>query len=457
MEFHFLSDHDFADVDTFLPVDAWCKRGGELETSASSKETDVVTNADTFRSTIGFLSLLLFLGLAHAAEPEADLDPKAREVLQGMSDAITGADTLRLSALVKVKVHAGGEVREQDTKGDLLLKRPNRLLLEVRGGKIPFTIASDGKKVFTLVPPLGAYTSKEAANDLDGIFQGVERNLVMQQLPFFGFLLTDSPYGFFVNDSSAVEYAGVAEVEGATCHRVRVVQEAARMDVYVESSGKSVVQRIVPDTSKLEASLQRRMPGVKVEMSIDFQDWASGEEIADEAFAYVPPDWAIEKESFMAPQRQDAAMELLGKEAPNLQVSLLDGTRFDLHERKGKNIVIIDFWASWCQPCLMALPILSDIAKEYENKGVVLVAVNVDGTPAEGIQAFMESRGFSFNAAPDQGGMNSGRYRVGPIPQTVIVGKDGIVQDVSLGLPPNLREEVSGKLDKLLSGQSLIN
>ena len=411
--------------------------------------------SDLFSGKTGLLALLFFLSSVCAAEPQATLDPQANEILKRVSDVVEQADTLHLSALVKVTVDVGGQVREQDTKGDLLLKRPNRLVLEVLGGKLPFKITSDGAKLFTLIQPLGAYTVKEASGDLNGLFQGIERNLVEQQLPFFGFLLTDTPYDFFVQDSSAIEYVGTADIDGMGFHQLRITQEKALLDIYVDQSDKPSIRRITPDTSQLVASLQRSMPGVKVAMQIDFEDWKFGEVIPEETFAFVPPDWAIEKQDFTSPRSQDAAMELLGQPAPNLQVSLLDGTSFDLSEKKGENIVIIDFWASWCQPCVMALPILSEVAKEYESKGVVLVAVNVDGMSVEGIQDFMENRGLSFNAALDQGGMNSVRYRVGPIPQTVIVGKDGIVHDVKLGLPPNLKEDISGKLDKLLAGKSL--
>jgi thiol-disulfide isomerase/thioredoxin len=103
----------------------------------------------------------------------------------------------------------------------------------------------------------------------------------------------------------------------------------------------------------------------------------------------------------------------------------------------------------------MALPILAEVAKLYEDKGVVFVAVNIEGVGPAVIQNFLQSKDLDIKVGVDEKQLAAGNYRVGPIPQTVIVGKEGVVQTVHLGMAPNLREQLSQELETLLAGKNL--
>src|SRR5687767_4033725 len=67
---------------------------------------------------------------------------------------------------------------------------------------------------------------------------------------------------------------------------------------------------------------------------------------------------------------------LVDKPAPDFTADLLDGKRVTLASHKGKDIVILDFWATWCAPCIVSLPLMTDLANKYADQGVVLYAVN---------------------------------------------------------------------------------
>ncbi|MGK0189336.1 MAG: thiol-disulfide isomerase/thioredoxin [Verrucomicrobiales bacterium] len=142
------------------------------------------------------------------------------------------------------------------------------------------------------------------------------------------------------------------------------------------------------------------------------------------------------------------ALELEGKAAPQIALSLLDGGEFKLSEMKGK-IVIVDFWATWCGPCVAAMPVLLKIAKEYEANGVVLVGAN-QGEDNATVQKFLKEKKWELTVAMDPDGQSGAAYKVTGIPQTVIIGKDGMVKKVHIGFRPDLEALLKGELDEML-------
>ncbi len=139
---------------------------------------------------------------------------------------------------------------------------------------------------------------------------------------------------------------------------------------------------------------------------------------------------------------------LEGKPAPDILLPLMDGGTLDLAAHRGKDVVVLDFWATWCPPCVESLPALDALAKDYADKGVAVYAINQGEDPAE-IAAFLRSGGLTLPVALDPGFATGRDYLVEAIPQTVIVGKDGLVKRVHVGAGPGFSDELRGELDEI--------
>jgi thiol-disulfide isomerase/thioredoxin len=149
-----------------------------------------------------------------------------------------------------------------------------------------------------------------------------------------------------------------------------------------------------------------------------------------------------------------ASHPLLGQRAPMFTAQMLDDSSFDLAQHLEKNVIILDFWATWCGPCVRALPIITDVAAKYKDQGVEFFAVNLGDEPAA-VQAFLEEHKLSVPVVLDRDSRIGDLYKAEAIPQTVIIGKDGVVQAVHVGFSSNLQAELSHELDALVAGKKL--
>lgn len=137
----------------------------------------------------------------------------------------------------------------------------------------------------------------------------------------------------------------------------------------------------------------------------------------------------------------------VGKPAPDVGWTLLDGTAQKLADLKGK-VVVLDFWATWCGPCVMGLPKISAVAKRYADKGVVFVACDMQESKA-GVEKFLARKKLEIACAiVDQ--KFSKPFGVDGIPHTVIVGADGVIRKVHIGFGPGEEKHFEEDLREVL-------
>jgi thiol-disulfide isomerase/thioredoxin len=130
---------------------------------------------------------------------------------------------------------------------------------------------------------------------------------------------------------------------------------------------------------------------------------------------------------------------------------LVGGKPFHLAASKGKEVVVLDFWATWCGPCLQAMPQVERAVGEFKDQNVRLVAVNLQETAAQ-VTALLERQKLHVTVALDRDGVVADRYKAVAIPQTVIIGSDGNVARLFVGGGPHLEEQLKEAIRAVLGG-----
>jgi len=143
-----------------------------------------------------------------------------------------------------------------------------------------------------------------------------------------------------------------------------------------------------------------------------------------------------------------AASSLEGTAAPDFALKSAGGGNLRLSEYRG-DVVMINFWATWCGPCRQEMPLLDDLYSRYERVGFRLLGVNIDDDSRRALQ-MMEELGVSFPVLFDEKKEVSRLYQVEAMPVTVLVDRTGTVRHVHHGYKPGYEEKYLTEIRSLL-------
>ena len=142
---------------------------------------------------------------------------------------------------------------------------------------------------------------------------------------------------------------------------------------------------------------------------------------------------------------------LYGKTAPDFELKDLRGQNVKLSGYRGKQAVIVSFWASWCGPCRMEMPSLQSFYAKNRDKNVEVLAVSLDNDPAEA-RKYADAQKLAFPVLLDENQRTALSYDVQGIPTLFVVDKSGSVRFSVEGLNPGLEPMLTSVLDAANKG-----
>ena len=125
----------------------------------------------------------------------------------------------------------------------------------------------------------------------------------------------------------------------------------------------------------------------------------------------------------------------------------------DLSAYKGK-VVYLDFWASWCTPCRVSFPWMNDVQQTYGNKGLVVIAVNVDHDRSLADE-FLRANYPQFKIVYDPDGKIASKYDFKDMPTSFLIGRDGKIRYVHNGFLPKQDAKYIADINTLLNEKAL--
>ncbi|MCH2146049.1 MAG: redoxin domain-containing protein [Phycisphaerales bacterium] len=444
----------------------------------------------------GSLAAATTFNTAFAQEGAAtDIQPEARALMEKMVDFYKKVDAATFTSTMSMSAPQLPMPMEQSSA--ITLARPNMFKVvsedSMLGG---LDAASDGKIMMAGMPMFKIYQAGPAPKSFDSITDGMsadgtvdELTMALGQDPGLAFglmLMSTNPLEKMLKDVNSVTLGGDDTFEGkeATVIKFRSPVDAmapmANLDIWIAKGDSPWLLGIKPD---LEGMGDDMMMG-DMEMKIAFRDWKKADKDGA-SFEFSPgEDWekvdnlmeaVMEKanegmammedmegfddlegfEDFDDFEFEEPAHPTLGKEAPGFELKTLrtDET-VSLESLRGK-VVVLDFWATWCGPCVAGLPTMDKVTSEFKDKGVVFYAIDLR-EPADRVRSFVDKKKWTFPVLMDDKGEIANKYGVSGIPHSVVIGKDGTILKVHIGFAgaAALEKQLTEELEEALSAPS---
>lgn len=395
---------------------------------------------------VASVAAVLLATVVGAAEPTtAERSPAEKAFL-----ATVKAGHDRLTKLKAYSVRAEGKWKTTGGKNELggtntvamLAENPGKLRIDVgaAGEKEPhLVIAADGKSITRHFTHAQAYSvtacDGSPLDDLqsDGVTVAALRAVGVD------FLARPNMAAALATQILTVEALG--ESEGKRTGYRLVLANARTVEVDFAADNLPVSVKVSYNVPVGEKRTLRHTVETTLTWDVDARPKA-------DAFVHTPPTTAKKVDDLYEAVVAADLGELVGKPAPAVEFTGVDGKAVKLADFAGKPVVVYA-WAVWAAPSTERMAAVGQFVTEYEKKGAAFVAVNA-GDTQQAVAEFVKQTKFPGTVTLDPLGAGLGRLRLQAVPAVVILDKEGKVFAYHRGGKPDTLEKVKADLDKLL-------
>lgn len=384
------------------------------------------------------------------------LDAKSSKVVKGMSDFYKGLKAFTMTMSTDMHLASATKATTIGSVFKVSFERPNKFYMNLETGKLGGKMVSDGKTVTLFSPTVSKYIVLPAPQNLANVFNTLDYQVVgggFSSMSLLETMCDTNPYDQIMTDVDKVEYIAAEKLGDKDCDHVRFTQRDMSWDLWVRQGAQPWIEKVTADMSKIFARKQTasdQLKNLKSILTCTYSNIQPNVGPAADLLTFKAPEGASEVKSFFDKDSTPKTHPLVNTQAPQFELDTLDGSKFDISANKGK-IVVLDFWATWCEPCVRALQMVTEVTSTFKNKDVVLLSINVQESPDK-INEFMNKTNITAPVGLDQDGEVAAKFQVRGIPQTVVIGKDGKIAEVHVGYGEDRRDRLIKDLTALING-----
>jgi outer membrane lipoprotein-sorting protein/peroxiredoxin len=356
-----------------------------------------------------------------AAAPAATpaVAPAAAAILKRAVDAYAA---LKSYSDTETSTVAGANGASQTASMTVTLKKPNKVVVVAKAGGASARIVCNGAGIFAVTSDKPkAYTKQPVQGSVDDVLRAIDASPVPESGVIPILLTRPNAYDLLTSRMSSLTLEPAATVDGVNVDVVQMGLTAGTQSATVTfsiGSSDHLIRQVVESSSGNTLTETR-------------SDVVADANLADSLFAFTPPagsKLAIQTQ----PQYYDPRLKVGARPLP-LKAKDMDGKPVSLADYSGR-VVLLDFWATWCGPCVASVPDVVATYKKYHARGFEIIGISLDQRDGrQGLVDFIHVNGMTWRQVYDGGGWSSAvpvSYGIQAIPFTLVVGRNGRIAAV---------------------------
>lgn len=387
----------------------------------------------------------------------------AEQVLRNMAAAYRHAAGYADMGRLRLRFERGDLDVDETANFSVVMARPNKLRLQCYQA----TVVSDGRQLRAAIDDLeGQVLSREAPDSLeleniliDDVLVGVLTEGIAGSAPQLALLLTDDPLTAILEGGQPPRLIEPATWEDRPCYRVAVARPDGELVFWIDQQSH-LLRRIDYPVEGLREQLAAEGDVLKLALWAEFRGARFDDRIDDASFHFEMPGQAklvsqFDVRSLVPPPPPPT--KLLGQRIGDFEFTALDGSTVSRASLEGK-IVVLDFWATWCGPCVKSLPVLNEVRQKLRGReDVVFLAVSIDESDVDdnALRETFAKLGVDVPIVRDTQRAAQQVFQIEGIPNLFVLGPDGTVQDNEVGINEQLLEQLPARLAALAAGENI--
>lgn len=399
------------------------------------------------RAWIGIASIGLLASLAGAQTTTATTMPAdAVKLGQEVTDAYGKLKSLVLSGAISANIDIAGQQNKQSQSFTASYAAPGKYRHAIG---TEFLLGSTGPKLYAFDTREKTYVQTDAPAKRGPLSQfsiPIPRILDMQN-PSLLLAIADNTFAELLDGAKDVHLAQQQAADKTLCDQLTFTASDGRNITFLFDARTHLLRQARYDLAQV--FIERGAPDVKsAVVTIDYAELKPDVPADDAQFAWAAPEGAREQ-PLGRPMTETSALE--GQPAPDFKLKGLDGKEVQLATLKNQ-VVVLNFWATWCPACVYELPDINMLYEQQKARGVRVFAVNAKEDEAD-VKAFVAEKKMTVPVLLDTDAAVSEAYGMWALPQTVIIGRDGKVKKVFIGVPPGGASEFAKAVDAALANK----
>lgn len=395
---------------------------------------------------------------------DVELNGELKSILEPLFRSVSSADVSRATVEMLADSIISGQVVQSETSTfQIASRRPNQFTVYLKQPEQRTRLYCDGESFVAVMAPDAYFQLPDVISIQDAVTD-MPIPLGPYPEPLLGLTMAGAnPAISFVAGMKSIDLVDKKPFrKKVPSSHVRGVQaDGVIWDLWVTDEASPKPLRFLIDlTPMLIASDQVHVPqGFSYQIRYDFLTWRVTGEVDESLFRFSPAKDAVKYKSLEDYFESIAGVKndhpLLATKVPAFVGETIDGKPFNSSILKNR-VVVLDFWATWCAPCLSAMPVIEQVVDKFSDQKVLLIAINT-GESREKVAEFLNQHDLDLNVLLDPDGKLADAFVVDAIPQTILIGKDGTIEAVHVGFDSDdkLKETLADELEVLTIGGKL--